>query len=74
MLDVPFEETLRRHRTKPTADDYGEQQMRAWWEDEIRVDGLDEQVISAESTLEDTVARILTDCGWPLRAAASGSP
>lgn len=64
LLDVPFEETLRRHRTKAVAGEFGEEQMRSWWQDEPRVDGFDEQIIRAASTLEETVALILADCGW----------
>jgi len=30
-LDVSFEETLRRHATKPNADAWGEAEMREWW-------------------------------------------
>jgi len=63
LLDVPFEETLRRHRTKEVAGEFGEEQMRSWWQDEPRVDGLDEQTIRAASTREETLAHILTDCG-----------
>ena len=29
--DLPFEETLARHRTKPNRNDFGEEEMRRWW-------------------------------------------
>ena len=31
--DLPFEETLRRHETKPNKADFGEQDMRRWWKE-----------------------------------------
>lgn len=29
--EIPFEETLIRHRTKPNCNDFGEAEMRRWW-------------------------------------------
>lgn len=29
--DLPFEETLRRHAAKPNRADFGEEDMRRWW-------------------------------------------
>ena len=30
-FDLPFEETVRRHGTKPNCGDFGPEDMRAWW-------------------------------------------
>ena len=30
-LIIPFEETLKRHQTKPNCNDFGEEAMRRWW-------------------------------------------
>lgn len=30
-MDVSFNETLRRHNTKPKRHEYGEEKMREWW-------------------------------------------
>jgi len=62
-LHVPFDETLRRHATKPQASEYGEAEMRTWYRGLDLLPGGAEQVITAESTLEDTVNRIMTDAG-----------
>ncbi|HVX24032.1 MAG TPA: kinase [Candidatus Saccharimonadales bacterium] len=32
-FDLPLEETLKRHATKPNASDFGESEMREWWND-----------------------------------------
>jgi 8-oxo-dGTP pyrophosphatase MutT (NUDIX family)/predicted kinase len=62
-LDVPFDETLRRHAAKPRAGEYGELEMRSWYQPlDLLPAGL-EQVIPASSTLDATVTRVLTDTG-----------
>lgn len=30
-FDTPFEETLKRHQTKPNCNEFGEEAMRKWW-------------------------------------------
>src|SRR5699024_3108742 len=30
-FDIPFEETLERHKQKPNAHEFGEAEMREWW-------------------------------------------
>ena len=60
-LDVPFEETLGRHATKSQAAEYGAAEMSAWYRDkDLLPDGI-EQVIPADSSLEQTVERVMTD-------------
>jgi hypothetical protein len=62
---VPFEETIRRHATKPQAGEYGHAEMSAWYRDGDLLPGGIEQIIPAASTLDATVARILRDTGLP---------
>src|SRR3989344_3974680 len=31
-LDVSYEETLRRHKTRPQKNEFGEKAMKSWWE------------------------------------------
>jgi predicted kinase len=33
--DLPFEETLRRHQTKPNRNEFGEEEMRRWWRERL---------------------------------------
>lgn len=72
-LDVPFEETLRRHATKPEADAYGEAEMRAWYHPLDLLPSGVETVIPATSSLADTVDRVLRDAGLT-DSAAAGRP
>ncbi|MEV5731422.1 hypothetical protein AB0N50_37700 [Streptomyces pharetrae] len=60
-LDVPFEETVSRHATKPIADDVSEAQLRDWYRSRDLLPGQVETVIGADSTLAATVDRIMLD-------------
>lgn len=76
-LDVPFDETLRRHATKTGTFGYGEAEMRRWYRGLDLLPGGIEQVIPAESSLEDTASRVMADAGLkltcPLRANAASA-
>ncbi|MGW0944787.1 kinase [Streptomyces sp. NPDC002623] len=62
-LHVPFAETLVRHATKPYADEVGEADLRDWYRHlDLLPDGA-ETVIGADSTLTQTVDRIMLDTG-----------
>jgi hypothetical protein len=60
-LHVPFEETIRRHATKPQAAEYGEAEMSAWYRELDLLPGGTEQVIPASTALNDTVQLIMTE-------------
>lgn len=62
-LDVPFPETLRRDAAKTGLLEYGEAEMRQWYRGLDLLPGGVEQVIPAESSLEDTVDMIMADTG-----------
>jgi hypothetical protein len=70
-LDVPFDETLRRHATKAGTLNYGEAEMRQWYRGRDLLPGGIEQVIPAESSLDDIVRKIMVDTG--LATAGPGS-
>ncbi|MEU9999158.1 AAA family ATPase [Streptomyces sp. NPDC050848] len=62
-LDVPFEDTVARHATKPIADDVDETQLRDWYRPlDLLPDGL-ETVIGAHSSLDRTIDHIMRDTG-----------
>jgi predicted kinase len=66
-FDVPFEETLRRHASKPQAQEYGRAEMSGWWRDKDLLPDGTEQVISTSSSLDATVQRIMCDTGLERR-------
>lgn len=57
-LVVPFEETVRRHATRPIAGEFDAATMRSWYVDDDGLDFVDERIIHAESSLDQTVGRI----------------
>lgn len=61
--DIPFEEALRRHGTKPNRNEFGEAEMRDWWLEKDLAPLLRERVLGAELTLGETVALIVREAG-----------
>ena len=59
--DLPFEETLRRHSTKPNRNDFGEPEMRKWWREKNFLEMIPEKVLTQELSLEDAVELIYRD-------------
>ncbi|CAM5333745.1 hypothetical protein SAVIM338S_00957 [Streptomyces avidinii] len=68
-LDVPFEETVRRHAGKPQAAEYGAERMREWYRPLDLLSGDWESIVGADASLEDTVGRVMEETG--LRAGAA---
>ncbi|MFB8237575.1 kinase [Kitasatospora purpeofusca] len=71
-LDVGFAETVRRHATRPLSAEVSAEQMAGWYRPLDLLPGGLEHVIDENSTLDDTVTRILTDTaltppGWTPR-------
>jgi hypothetical protein len=62
-LHVPFEETLVRHATKPIANEVGEARLRDWYRELDLLPGGIETVIGADSTLRESVDRVMLDTG-----------
>jgi predicted kinase len=59
-LDVPFEETVRRHATRPQAQEFTPDDMRGWYGSSGPLGTPGEQIITAASTAAETVHRIVT--------------
>lgn len=59
--DLPFEETLTRHGTKPNKLDFGESEMRRWWSEKDYLGSIPEKTLSRELSLSDTIELIYND-------------
>jgi len=57
-FDISFEETLRRHNTKPNSSDFGEEEMRKWY---VRMDtsNLPGEVIIPETYNFDKIVSLI---------------
>jgi predicted kinase len=64
-LDVSWEETLRRHETRPQRARFGPEEMRRWYVREDVLPGLLETIVGESASLDETVRLILRDAGLP---------
>ena len=53
--DLPFEETILRHSTKPNRKDFDEEDMRKWWNEKDYLSIISETIFGKEIGLEDAV-------------------
>ena len=58
-LDIPFEETVRRHATKPKASEFGEKEMREWWKDKDYLGVESETILSSDLSEDELVGVIM---------------
>ncbi|GAA3455417.1 AAA family ATPase [Dactylosporangium matsuzakiense] len=73
-LDIPFEETVRRHATRAHRVTFTPQDMRGWYTPADRLGTPGETVIGPGSTLDATVATILHGSGLAARAPQTPCP
>lgn len=59
--DLPFEETLRRHLTRPKATEFGEDSLRRWWVEKDYLTQIAETRLTAELSLDQALETILAD-------------
>lgn len=60
-LDASFDETLRRHATRPQQTEFGADQMRSWYKARDLLTAIPERVMPESSTLPETAAVILAE-------------
>jgi predicted kinase len=58
-LDVPFDETVRRHATRSQASEFTPEDMRGWYDASARLGVPGEQIVAASSSEDDTVDRVM---------------
>lgn len=60
-IDVSLEETLKRHQSKSVSGEFGEKELRLWYQPKNYLDVPGEVIIHESSTLKHTVDSILND-------------
>ena len=58
-FDIPFEETLRRHETKPNSHEFGEKEMRQWYMPQDFLGVESERIISHTLSLKEVLDQII---------------
>ncbi len=59
-FDISFDETLRRHDSKPNKDEFGEEEMRRWWVEKDCLGIANERYITDGMTEDQVVDQILS--------------
>lgn len=59
--DISFEETLRRHKTKPQASEWGAETLRSWWVERDYLETIVETKFDKGVSLAQAAERILAD-------------
>lgn len=60
-FDIPFEETLNRHKQKPNSHEFGEKEMRRWWNENDLLNIIPEVCLNKELSLNEIVENIYED-------------
>ena len=56
--DLPFEETLKRHESKTNRFEFGEKEMRRWWNEKDFLPMISEKILHKDLSFEDAVSMI----------------
>jgi hypothetical protein len=67
ILDVPFEETMRRHATRPQAAEFGRAEVLSWYRERDLRPARIGRIIPSTSSLNATARLIMSDAGWAVR-------
>ncbi|MBQ8187422.1 MAG: kinase [Clostridia bacterium] len=59
--NLSFEETLRRHMTKPNRNDFGEEQMRRWWREKDLIGIIPETIFTENMSLQSAAETVIRD-------------
>ncbi len=59
--DLPFNETLARHHTKPNSNEFGETEMKRWWKEKDYIEIIPEKTLTKDLSLNDTIDMIYND-------------
>lgn len=58
-FDIPFEETLLRHGTKPNAGEFGETEMKRWWREKDYLNNISERMIGKDMPADAIISMII---------------
>lgn len=62
-FDISFDETVRRHKTKPNAHEFGEEDMKEWYPISHRSNHELETIISEALSQDEIVEKIISETG-----------
>lgn len=62
-FDISFQETLRRHTSKPNNDEFGKEEMREWWVEKDYLGVSNVNIINEDVSEDEVLAMIRQDLG-----------
>lgn len=60
-FDIPFEETLKRHQEKANVHEFGEKEMKRWWNEKDYIGTIKEKNLHKDQSLSEIVELIYDD-------------
>ena len=60
-FDLSFEETLARHATKSNAHEFGEKEMREWWNEKDYLGMTGEKILYKDMSISEIAHQIISD-------------
>ena len=58
---MPFEETLNRHKLKPNCEEFGEKEMRSWWNEKDFLKDIHEKILTKDMSIDKIINLINSD-------------
>lgn len=71
--DIPFDETVARHASKPQAAEYGAEMMREWYRDRDLIPALNEHIFGPEVSQDAAVRTMMEAVNMPIYDAKDES-
>ena len=59
--NIPFEETIVRHQTKPNCNDFGKSDMKRWWNEKDFIEIIKEKILTKDLSVDEAVDIIIKD-------------
>ena len=57
-FNISFEETLRRHKQRPNANEFGEKEMKKWWKEKDLLGIIPEKLLGEELSVKEITEEI----------------
>lgn len=60
-FDIPFEETVKRHKQRAISNEFGEEEMKKWWIEKDLLNFIPETIIRQEMGINEIIEMICKD-------------
>ncbi|MBD5431254.1 MAG: kinase [Lactobacillus sp.] len=60
-FDIPFRETVKRHKTRPQRGSFSSEKMKTWWNEKDYIRFIKERSFTSEMTLDDEIQIVIED-------------